>query len=149
MTLVRVNVSLDPESKRLLQDEAASHHLSLSKWLRVVAQILKLPAPPDLPVSVLRGQIHQLVETERLEDRRNRSESFRSMTVRALADRDGWKCHWCGRVDCERWAVDHVVPISKGGHTEMANLVLSCPKCNGMKGANIWTKAHESVRKSR
>jgi len=69
---MRVNVSLDPESKRLLQEEAASHKLSLSAWMRVVAQTLKLPAPPDMPVSVLRAKVHQIVETERAHDLRNK-----------------------------------------------------------------------------
>ena len=65
MALVRVNVALDAESKRLLHEEAASHKLSLSAWLRVLAQTLKLPAPPDMPMSVLRSQVHRLIEDER------------------------------------------------------------------------------------
>lgn len=33
--------------------------------------------------------------------------------------------------------IDHVIPESKGGKTVLANLVLSCAKCNMQKG-NKW-----------
>ena len=49
----------------LLREEAAFHRLSLSAWMRVLAQTLKLPAPAEMPISVLRSQVHQLVEDER------------------------------------------------------------------------------------
>jgi len=63
--LIRVNIALDAESKALLREEAAFHRLSLSAWMRVLAQTLKLPAPAEMPISVLRSQVHQLVEDER------------------------------------------------------------------------------------
>jgi hypothetical protein len=31
------------------------------------------------------------------------------------------------------FAVEHIVPRSKGGKTTLANLALSCPACNGHK----------------
>ena len=65
MALIRVNIALDPESKALLHEEAAFHRLSLSAWMRVLAQTLKLPAPADMPISVLRAQVHDLIEAER------------------------------------------------------------------------------------
>jgi len=72
MALIRVNIALDAESKALLREEAAYHRLSLSAWLRVIAQTLKLPAPADMPISVLRAQVHQLIEDERKKQLRKR-----------------------------------------------------------------------------
>lgn len=72
MEMLRVNITLDSESKRLLHEEAASHKLSLSAWLRVVAETLKLPAPPDMPMSVLRSEVRQIIERERAHPMRNK-----------------------------------------------------------------------------
>lgn len=66
MNVVRVNVALDAESKELLHEEARRHRLSLSAWLRVLAQIMKLPAPADMPMSLLRSQVAAIIEEERL-----------------------------------------------------------------------------------
>lgn len=66
MNVVRVNVALDAESKELLHEEARRHRLSLSAWLRVLAQIMTLPAPADMPMSLLRSQIAAIIEEERL-----------------------------------------------------------------------------------
>src|SRR6266566_5502669 len=72
LALIRVNIALDAESKALLREEAAYHRLSLSARLRVIAQTLKLPAPADMPISVLRAQVHQLIEDERKRELRKR-----------------------------------------------------------------------------
>lgn len=50
--------------------------------------------------------------------------------------RDGFKCVLCGRgvnggVQLE---VDHIIPIAKGGRTEMSNLQTLCRDCNRGKG---------------
>ena len=52
--------------------------------------------------------------------------------------RDGFRCVYCGRGpdDGIRLQADHVVPWSKGGPTELANLRTSCKDCNIGKGAS-------------
>lgn len=54
---------------------------------------------------------------------------------RSIAERDNWKCHYCGYT-VYRWAyhIDHVVPKFAGGGDEESNLVLSCVMCNVAKG---------------
>jgi 5-methylcytosine-specific restriction endonuclease McrA len=58
--------------------------------------------------------------------------------------RDGGRCVYCG-VDTHRLAkglsrspnlatLDHVVPRSKGGPLNPANLVLACQACNNQRG---------------
>jgi 5-methylcytosine-specific restriction endonuclease McrA len=56
----------------------------------------------------------------------------------AVVERADSMCEYCrlptqGQV---AWfPVDHIIPRSKGGKTELKNLALSCPRCNGHK----WT----------
>ena len=49
--------------------------------------------------------------------------------------RDGFRCVLCGRTveDGVKLEVDHILPISKGGLTEMNNLRTLCDQCNGGK----------------
>ena len=44
-----------------------------------------------------------------------------------------WRCWWCGEKCQKKYHVDHLIPISKGGHNDPSNLVISCPKCNCSK----------------
>ena len=44
------------------------------------------------------------------------------------------RCEYCHTPDGfvpGAFAVEHIVPRSKGGRTRLANLALSCPACNG------------------
>jgi 5-methylcytosine-specific restriction endonuclease McrA len=44
-------------------------------------------------------------------------------------------CYWCGK-DCKKdFAVDHYVPLSRGGKHQKDNLVIACPPCNATKRA--------------
>jgi len=51
-----------------------------------------------------------------------------------IFERDNFTCVYCGkrggRLEC-----DHIMPVSRGGLTEDANLVTSCIGCNRSKGA--------------
>lgn len=51
--------------------------------------------------------------------------------------RDGYRCQICGRSakDGVELEVDHIVPVSRGGKTEMSNLQTLCRECNRGKGA--------------
>jgi hypothetical protein len=56
-----------------------------------------------------------------------------------VAERAGGRCEYCRiptRGQIARFPVDHVVPRSKQGKTELANLALACPRCNGHKWAH-------------
>ncbi len=53
----------------------------------------------------------------------------------------GNRCHWCGGLLCKvrgdpfqkTW--DHVIPLSRGGGDHAGNKVVSCRRCNQLKGA--------------
>ncbi len=54
--------------------------------------------------------------------------------ARLAALRSG-ACFYCGAEKCG--GVDHVVPLSRGGAHELANLVGACASCNSSKGAKL------------
>lgn len=48
-----------------------------------------------------------------------------------ILDRDGYACHWCGRM---AETADHVVPVAEGGSDDPGNLVAACRACNERRG---------------
>lgn len=64
-------------------------------------------------------------------------------TLRQVAERDGWKCHLCGRQvnpkltdpDPRSATIDHLVPVSAGGLDELPNVALAHRSCNCARGA--------------
>lgn len=53
--------------------------------------------------------------------------------------RDGFRCQICGLTaqDGVKLHVDHIIPISKGGRTELSNLRALCDRCNWGKKNKI------------
>lgn len=52
--------------------------------------------------------------------------------------RDSGTCHLCGEpADPERWDMDHVIPVSRGGLDTYDNVAVSHPLCNNRKWANL------------
>jgi 5-methylcytosine-specific restriction endonuclease McrA len=59
-----------------------------------------------------------------------------SKTKRRLVyKRDGWKCLKCGTG--KNLTIDHIVPLSLGGHNGRSNLQTLCECCNFNKGATM------------
>ncbi len=61
--------------------------------------------------------------------------------ARAIKERDGNNCRYCGvhvnwrdRKSSSGGTYDHVVPVSQGGDESLDNLVVACRDCNGRKG---------------
>lgn len=55
---------------------------------------------------------------------------------RAVFERDGERCVYCGAVDGP-FHLDHVFPFSRGGSTTIENLVVACVPCNLSKGSKM------------
>lgn len=73
-------------------------------------------------------------------DRQYRNKGYRDrnhyLHIReTILERYGYKCLWCG--DMERLEMDHIVPRSRGGPTELSNLQPLCQRCNGKKGCEV------------
>ena len=60
--------------------------------------------------------------------------SFAPGTVKRIYERDEGMCVYCG---ASAQQVDHVVPVSKGGPSIVANGVCVCRSCNGKKGGRL------------
>jgi hypothetical protein len=58
--------------------------------------------------------------------------------ARAAKDRDGRKCRECGSPD--DLETDHILPLSKGGGNEMANLQTLCHECHEKKHARPFNR---------
>lgn len=56
----------------------------------------------------------------------------------AVLRRDGFRCAYCGRGEPEgvKLHIDHIVPVARGGRTELENLVTACATCNIGKSAS-------------
>ena len=70
------------------------------------------------------------------------------LTRRAVLDRDGHDCVYCGaRAD----TIDHVRPRSRGGQHVWTNVVAACARCNHRKGDRLlaeigWALPHPPVQ---
>jgi len=49
----------------------------------------------------------------------------------------GGHCWWCGSNLGNKWHVDHVIPLSRGGKNDPSNIVITCPRCNLSKGSKL------------
>lgn len=90
--------------------------------------------------------------TEEFKDSRRAHKSKRKALMRGVYaeafaaskvfDRDGWKCQICGvstpksrrgTMHANAPELDHITPLSKGGHHTKANTQCACRACNGWK----------------
>jgi hypothetical protein len=54
-----------------------------------------------------------------------------SFTRREIYERDGGRCHICGKkVDPNNWHLDHLIPLSLGGEHSKRNVAVAHPYCN-------------------
>lgn len=63
----------------------------------------------------------------------------------AVMRRDRRTCRYCGRRP-RRLHIDHVVPHSRGGPSDIDNLVVACRRCNLGKGARTPEEAGLMLR---
>jgi 5-methylcytosine-specific restriction endonuclease McrA len=62
----------------------------------------------------------------------------RALSRKNILLRDRHTCQFCGRVlPAFELTLDHVIPRSRGGHTDWDNLVACCHPCNNRKGDRL------------
>lgn len=79
-----------------------------------------------------------------------------SYSVMDVVNKCGTKCGHCGietRVDCSpnadyRMNIDHIIPLSRGGHDAIYNCQILCRKCNIKKGNKILALDYSLAMKS-
>jgi hypothetical protein len=87
------------------------------------------PCKPDVAARQVRLHRARWVGKRRI---RLRFDPFAYRYVRLkVLERDRYTCYWCGGPGL---TIDHIIPWSRGGRTNMANCVCACEKCNGERG---------------
>ena len=67
----------------------------------------------------------------------------RALSRKNILMRDRYTCQFCARVlPAAELTLDHVIPRSRGGHTDWDNLVACCHRCNNMKGDRLPEEAN-------
>ena len=62
----------------------------------------------------------------------------RALSRKNILMRDRYTCQFCGRVlPAAELTLDHVIPRSRGGHTDWDNLVACCHRCNNLKADRL------------
>jgi len=62
----------------------------------------------------------------------------RALSRKNILMRDRYTCQFCGHVaSAADLTLDHVIPRSRGGHTDWDNLVACCHTCNNLKGDRL------------
>jgi 5-methylcytosine-specific restriction endonuclease McrA len=62
----------------------------------------------------------------------------RALSRKNILMRDRYTCQFCARVfPAGDLTLDHVIPRSRGGHTDWDNLVACCHRCNNHKGDRL------------
>lgn len=97
--------------------------------------------PPDALGVTLLGERRWWSEERKRRDKHFRREAARKANggshsdedVQAQYERQKGKCFYCGEAVGDKYHVDHVVPIVKGGSDGPENLVIACPHCNAKK----------------
>lgn len=57
--------------------------------------------------------------------------------VKRQGESQKWHCWWCGD-DCkDKYHVDHMIPLARGGHNGPGNIVIACPHCNLSKNDKL------------
>lgn len=58
-----------------------------------------------------------------------------------LSEAQNWRCCYCGeRMDDGETSptFEHIIPKSVGGPSILPNIAISCRRCNGKRGSQIW-----------
>lgn len=58
--------------------------------------------------------------------------SYTAQQIQDLLKRQKRKCYYCHK-RLEKYHVEHVIPLSRGGSNDISNIVIACPTCNMRK----------------
>jgi 5-methylcytosine-specific restriction endonuclease McrA len=58
-------------------------------------------------------------------------------TVKSIGDKQQWLCVYCKCDVSQKYHVDHIIPLSKGGKHKPENIQVLCPSCNVRKSNKL------------
>jgi len=118
-------LSYDFDSWREMSELRAKYEREEHEWVRCVRFELAVP------------RIIRLLLYDRLPRAKVK------FTRRNIYARDANRCQYCGRrFTTSELSLDHIVPRSRGGQSDWANIVCCCVKCNVKKGGRTPREAH-------
>ena len=65
--------------------------------------------------------------------RENAEGSHGADDIKRQYDAQKGRCYYCRKKVGEKYHVDHVIPLARGGSNDPSNLVIACPSCNTSK----------------
>lgn len=110
----------------------------MSRWFRLSSDLLDNPEAQRLSggafkaafFAARRGEVTALSPFIRDGGERPSAEVWKRLRADVF-QRDGYRCTYCGaggRLEC-----DHIVPVARGGSSDMENLTTACRPCNRAK----------------
>ena len=115
----------------------------MSRWFRYYDEALDDPKVQRLPgddfkalfIATLKGD--ETVFSPYVYGPYNRPDKAEWAALRAAVfERDGFVCQYCG-AEGARLECDHIVPVCKGGSSELDNLTTACKPCNRSKAGKL------------
>jgi 5-methylcytosine-specific restriction endonuclease McrA len=145
----------DPKFRELaLSSSNAAYHKNRDEYLE--KQRRYSSKPENIEKARQRSRQWQIENPDRvrvnIENRRARLANapgfYSEQDVIEMLNRQGRKCHYCGcDVSSGKHTVDHSIPISRGGSNWPENLVVSCARCNAIKGVKTPPEFYEYLIK--
>lgn len=116
-------------------------------YLKAAARLDKVVADEEEKLAkVQREEARQQLRYEK--DLAGKRRYISDITRARLLDSQECLCFYCEEPFSEEFEpqVEHVKPISKGGSSEMWNLVVACEACNAIKGDTDYGDEHGQVK---
>ena len=119
-----------------------AHRAEAIAYRKVYAKTYR---PAHLAETHARQHAHYLAHKEqyRIKNRSRRAQMHGNSGTHSIADiqaqykNQRGKCYYCKKKVGNKYDVDHVTPLSKGGSNGPENLVIACVSCNRSKSTKI------------
>lgn len=83
-----------------------------------------------------------------MEEAKVKRESISKRTRFEVFKRDSFSCQYCGQSAPEvLLVIDHIIPVSKGGKSDILNLITACQDCNNGKSDKLLSDNSEINKK--
>lgn len=136
---------LAEEQAKLLADLALETGLDLKRPKKPTADYA---SARGVPIAGPRSGIHRAVAGAGAATAADRSRRDHTASGNEVLNRTGNRCYLCSeRVTIFDFHLDHVIPLSRGGTDDPANLLAACGACNLRKGTR-YVAFNVSTRKA-